>query len=267
MSSYCKQRIRVSGSLWHGKVLEGVAGIVDLCIRVDAPEAVICKDRPKITAVCIDGCFIKRYNLPGFLTRFRRRFKRPRPLLALDGAEALDRLGIATPQVLAALVESRFWQLRREYLVTAALGADDRLFPKICTPAAGRASWAKLLDSVMPPLCRMHDAGYLHGDLSLRNIYLPAGAVEAGFIDLDGMRHRRGGLTRHERAAEVARLVSSFMHYTLDLSAGEKLIDDAVARYNLLAAAAITPAAVTAAMGSMMRRVEESMAKKMRSKI
>ena len=103
MSSYCKQRIRVSGSLWHGKVLEGVAGIVDLCIRVDAPEAVICKDRPKITAVCIDGCFVKRYNLPGFLTRLRRRFKRPRPLLALDGATALEDLGIAADLTIAGL--------------------------------------------------------------------------------------------------------------------------------------------------------------------
>ena len=72
MDFYCKQRICVPGGVWHGKVLEGVSGIVDLCKKIDSPGAVVCKDRPKITAVCTDGCFIKRYNLPGFLTRLRR---------------------------------------------------------------------------------------------------------------------------------------------------------------------------------------------------
>ncbi|MBQ9803220.1 MAG: phosphotransferase [Lentisphaeria bacterium] len=257
MDFYCKQRICVPGGVWHGKVLEGVSGIVDLCKKIDSPGAVVCKDRPKITAVCTDGCFIKRYNLPGFLTRLRRRFKRPRPLLALDGAAALETLGIATPQVLAALIESGSWFFRREYLVTRELAADDQLFSRICTPGTAETSWNVLLDKVLPPLCRMHDAGWSHGDLSLRNIFLTAGAAEAGFIDLDGMRHRRGGLTIRHRAAEVARLVSSFMHYTRNVSAGATLVEDAVRRYNALTAEALTPETVTGAMGNMLRRVEK----------
>jgi hypothetical protein len=254
---YCKQRFSGSGSVWHGSVLDGFAGIVELCGRINAPEAVLCKDRPKITAACVGGCFVKRYNLPGFLTRLRRRFKRPRPQYALDGAIALGALHIATPKVVAALVETRGLSLRREYLVTGLLTPDDRQFSSICAETDRKTAWQLLLDKVIPPVRRMHDAGWMHGDLSLRNVYLPENAPEAGFIDLDGMRRRGKALPERYRTIEAARLVSSFLHYSCDTADAARLALELTARYNSCGTDKITPEAVFAAMKPMMRRVEK----------
>ena len=72
--------------------------------------------------------------------------------------------------------------------------------------------WRRLLDHLLPLVVRIHDSGWIHGDLSLRNLYYHRDTGVCGFIDLDGMvRRAPGALPLPFREKEAARIVSSFL--------------------------------------------------------
>jgi tRNA A-37 threonylcarbamoyl transferase component Bud32 len=224
-------RLYASGAHWRGKILAGVSGIPELCMSLDSSGVALCKDRPKIKAGCINGYFIKRYNLPGFITQLRRRFKTPRPLKVLAGAEQLGKLGIYTPEVIAALVENRKL-LRREFLVTAELPETTvTLHQKFRAAREPREIWELLMLRFVPDLCRLHDSGWVHGDLNLRNITFDSASGKCGLIDLDGMEKFSAPLSIRKRSREIARLVSGYSFMTRDTAPRDELISCAIDTY------------------------------------
>ena len=257
---YSTCSLKYSGGRLCGKIRSGFAGsAAALCEKLDAPGTVLCKDRSKVKAAAIDGFFVKRYNLPGFLTQFRRRFKRSRPDRALSGAVALAALGIGTPEVFAALTEKRFFR-RREILITAALDEKVKFLPAVCSELPAADAWQLLMDAVVPLVARIHQAQWCHGDLSLRNIYVAPDGT-AGFIDLDGMTHY-GRVPERVIALEVAKLVSSFMLYTGDVSRQDELTGAALARYREVSGYPLTQKSVENALRPLMVRVHNYLEQK-----
>ncbi|MDD3886673.1 MAG: lipopolysaccharide kinase InaA family protein [Victivallaceae bacterium] len=172
--------------------------------RLDAavlPQADVRHDGRKVRVVCVGGVFVKLYKCRNLYDAVRRRFKTPRSLNSLAGAVAMQKAGVATPPVLAALRgRGRYPDL----LITEAAPADavfcDRAVEKLSPEEAAA------------PLCnlaaRMHARGIVHGDLSLRNLYFYGG--EVGVIDLDGCRVA-ASVPPPLRRREAARLASSYM--------------------------------------------------------
>jgi tRNA A-37 threonylcarbamoyl transferase component Bud32 len=247
----------ISGSDWHGKILAGHSGIPELCMNLDSSGVALCKDRPKVKAGCCAGFFIKRYNMPGFFTQLRRRFKTPRPYRALAGALQLEKIGIATPEVIAALVETRNW-VRREYLVTTSLSANSQTFLNAVSDGANADDlWQKLCCGVIPELCRLHDSGWIHGDLSIRNIYCDRDSGRYGFIDLDGMECCGRILPTADRCREIARLVSSYLIVFRAIEHRDEFICRAIESYRNSGGTSLKPDDVAAAMKSMIIRGEK----------
>lgn len=230
--------LKESGRFWCGKIRTGVTGMTAVCRKLDAPGNVIFKDRPKITAGAVDGFFVKRYNLPGFFTRLRRRFKTPRPLVVLRGAEKLAALGIRTPEVYAALVEKK-WFFRREYLVTQLLDKNCRMLDDLPENECYKVVTGKFI----PMLKVMHDAGMSHGDLNLRNCFVWQDG-EAGLVDLDGSAVGRHQLDMKVRAVELARIISSFLLHFRKLDEAERFTAKVLKIYGGKVSAAATLKAV-----------------------
>lgn len=250
---YGKVDFRASGAHWRGFAAGDAAGFAALCGKLDGPGAVLCKDRPKITAGNVDGYFVKRCNLPGLLTQLRRRLRTPRPWRALTGARQLAALGIDTPVVFAALTETRIW-VRREFLVTAALGPETEFFNRALDRGASPETiWRKLMEDVLPLLVRLHDSGWTHGDANLRNVYMrPDG--RCGMVDLDGMRRCRGGVAARFRAGETARLVSSFMICARETGDAAERCREAAERYTAAGNFRLDAASVRRAIRPLLER-------------
>lgn len=236
MTGNCRPiAFRRGGAFWRGLAADPAAGpvLAELCGALDAPDTALCKDRPKIKAGCRENRFIKRYNLPGFWTQFRRRFRTPRPFRALAGAEHLAALGLETPRVVAALVETRNW-VRREFLITELLPPGVELLSEAVARkgADRRRLWELVLAELLPRVAALHDSGWVHGDLSLRNVYFHPDTGRCGFLDLDGAARRgRRGAPTGLREKETARVVSSFVLYARDPGSAATLLREAAERY------------------------------------
>ena len=199
-----KTYFRDSDRLWYGCR----SGIPALCLHLDAPETLLFKNRKKIKAGAVNGFFIKRYNLSGFFNQLRSYWKTPRPFRVERGAELLALADIKTPEVFAALISWKGF-IRQEYLVTALLDEKNQFLNKMLFSGGKDEVWQILTDKFIPALARLHDAGAIHGDLSMRNLYLSEDG-HAGMIDLDGMKFFSGKVPAAAREAELGRLISSF---------------------------------------------------------
>lgn len=205
---------------WRGSFRKGMTGIPEICRKLDYPETVFIKDRPKITIGLVDGFFVKRYNMPGVFTQIRNRFKRSRVKIFCSGAELLHKIGIPTPQVMAMVFGYKGWK-REDYLVTEILSPECRVLSNLSQDEA----WKAVLFNVLPMLIKCHNSGLYHGDLSLRNIYID-GSGNAGLIDLDGVKLFAGKVPDHFREKELARLLTGFTIKFLQNKGIEKYIDE-----------------------------------------
>lgn len=167
----------------------------------------LCKMRSLGRAVRGNGVFFKEYIYRSPGRRFRRRFEVPRPFAALDAALRLERTGIPTPKVLAAVHGVAPDGTIYDLLVTAEL-ADSAVFGDVFFAAPERDGGPEeIAETLVPVAYRMHEGGVFHGDLSLRNWYLTSDGAW-GLIDLDGA-HSVRRVTRFRRTLELARLASS----------------------------------------------------------
>jgi tRNA A-37 threonylcarbamoyl transferase component Bud32 len=167
------------------------------------------KLRSRGRAVVGNGVFLKEYIYCSRWEKFRRRFMPPRPFIALAAARKLETLAVPTPRVLIAARGIAPDGAVCDLLATERLATDVTFGDRI---PAGEEGLAEMLT---PVLLHLHDNGFLHGDLSLRNWYVtPDGRW--GLIDLDGaVRTRR--VSKFRRTAELARLASScFLVYRRD---------------------------------------------------
>ncbi len=162
------------------------------------------------------GGLVARVNRDRFFDRF------PRPFAEVALSEHLRGRGIATPEIVFAVVRrgasgayrgavaSRWIEGGRDLADTlTALGADGERSDsaRVCAiwNAVGRAVGA------------LHAAGVLHADLNARNLFLVGGRAGAGeprvfVLDLDRSR-RRARLTASERAGNWARLERSLRKF------------------------------------------------------
>lgn len=218
------------GSWWYGRCRAGTgAAMVLLCRQLDAPDTHIFSERRKIKTGSTGNCFVKRYNLPGIFTQLRRLLKTPRPLTVMRGAAFLHDNGIPTPRVLAALAEFNGLR-RREYLITELLTPADTLLNILAKELSAEEFSKLLMEKFIPMLAKMHHAGAIHGDLSLRNLYR-TGCGEAGLIDLDGIEIGRKPVKKPARAKEVARLISSYIIVCAPEANSRQLAETAVKAY------------------------------------
>jgi tRNA A-37 threonylcarbamoyl transferase component Bud32 len=157
--------------------------------------------------------FLKRYNNKGLVYALKYLFRKPRPLNALRAAQAIRKLGIPCPEVVAALSRRRRRILQSCYLLTENL---ENIIPPeeyILESAANPDIYTKFQSRMCAYLKKMHDAGIRHGDLKLSNIYCrkdPDG-LEFGLFDFDGTDFLRKPLSQRMRVKEYARIISSWI--------------------------------------------------------
>lgn len=172
----------------------------------DDAGMMLCKSRSRGRAVCGNGVFLKEYVYRSLWDRFRRRFRTPRPFVSLAAARRLAALGVPTPRVLAAACGMSPDGELRDLLVTSELPSAVRFGDKLAAELGEER--AALARELVPVVFLMHENGFLHGDLSLRNWYrLPDG--KWGLIDLDGAAVCRRKASTARRMDELARLASS----------------------------------------------------------
>ena len=180
-----------------------------------SPDARVCKDRPKVRAVCVNKRFCKEYRIRGWWKLLRYRFREPRPYRALAAALRMREAGIPTAEVLLALRGSAHDGLRRDWLVTEEL--PESLFADRILRKGGVDEAARFIAEAAPAVVAMHHAGIEHGDLNLRNLYRAAEGLW-GVIDLDGANFFGHPLSVKRRARETARIATSiWMSFSPDL--------------------------------------------------
>lgn len=158
---------------------------------------------------------LRRFSHGGLVRWFTRdRFlDAERPFRELILSDSLRRVGIATPQVVAARARMRRvggWQLE---VMTRRLDrtVDLGMVLAMCQRGGvGREVRARLLFAVGDFVRRLHAHGCLHADLSPNNLLVSEEALDGArpeiwVIDLDGS-HLTTRLTERERRANLRRL-------------------------------------------------------------
>ena len=152
--------------------------------------------------------FCKIYKYRSFLHSLKRAFRTPRAFRCFAGGRYLAELDFQTPEPVAAAVYYKGFVPLQQILITRCLPPDTVYLDKAVKDADARTA-GELLCSVTGFAAKLHQAGFAHGDKSLRNIYLLPDGQSFGLIDLDGIIHYPAGVPRCVAAREVARLISS----------------------------------------------------------
>jgi len=142
-----------------------------------------------------------------------------RPFRELILASELTRAGFETPEVVAARArrsKAGGWRLD---LVTRRVEGSLNVAQALTAlgePPAGSAPRRRLLAATGSLVRRLHEAGFLHADLTTSNLLL-RGALPVGdragashallILDLDKSRFRPAGLEHAERVGNLARLL------------------------------------------------------------
>ena len=168
----------------------------------DDPGMRLCKLRSRGRATVGNGVFLKEYVYSSRFERWRRKIMTPRPFIALAAAHRLEALGVPTPRVLAAARGVSPDGTLRDLLITEALPEDVRFGN---SPGMDPEAISEVL---IPVMRQLHEGGFYHGDLSLRNWYRSADG-KWGLIDLDGTELFRWRVTKLWRTRELARLASN----------------------------------------------------------
>ena len=211
-----------SGCFQYGFIRSGITGIPAVCSALDLPGTRVLKEGNKVKAGIVETFFVKRYKNSGIFNQLRSYFKSPRPFKVLSGAEKIFASGIETPEIYAALISWKFFR-REDYLVTSLLKGKNIFLDQML--AAGRKDevWQLILTGFLPALAKLHDSGAIHGDLSMRNLYLsPSGGP--GLIDLDGVKIFSLPVKDKYREEEIARLTSSFFMLVSYLEGNDRKI-------------------------------------------
>jgi len=160
---------------------------------------------------------VRRFSHGGLLRWLTgARFMDPqRPFRELVLADALAREGFATPQVVAARARrSKAGGWRLDVVTRRIEGACNvaQALAKLVAPGVGGRARRRLLEACGRLVRRMHDAGFLHADLTTSNLLLRDGErvgerPELLILDLDRSVLAPEPVTRAERVANLARLL------------------------------------------------------------
>lgn len=159
---------------------------------------------------CGEGKFFcKIYKFRNIFHSLKRTFRTPRAFRCFAGARLLAEKGFATPEPLAAAVRSTCGVIPlQQILLTRALPGETVYLDKALRDLPP-AEAEMLLKKAAGFAAKLHGAGFIHGDMSLRNFYCLPDPENFGVIDLDGMLYCPRGVPRQLAARELARLISS----------------------------------------------------------
>lgn len=161
------------------------------------------------------GCaLVRSYRHGGVLRGLTRGWfvsRPPRPFVELTITASARARGVATPEVLAAVVAHGFGPWYRGWLVTREIAGARNLWDALRENLSGYETKGLLLRRVGRALRLMHGRGVEHGDLNLRNILVLDGSVrpDVYIIDLDKARLWRGAVSAVRAHANLRRLLRS----------------------------------------------------------
>jgi serine/threonine protein kinase len=140
--------------------------------------------------------YLKTYYRSHPLGAFKDLFRDSKALRASRQAKALSELGFHVPLAVAAGEERSFRLLKRSFLLTSAIrGSPLPLFLSghcsLPLDPAGLRKKRKHLRDLALEISRLHECGFVHGDLVPSNILVRAEQEELTFFYMDHDRTRR----------------------------------------------------------------------------
>lgn len=140
--------------------------------------------------------YLKIYHRYDLLSAFKDFFRDSKALRALKQGESLRGEGFATPMPVAAGEERNFRFLGRAFLLTVAVeGSPLPLFLQECslTPLGvnGLREKREALQQLALEIRRLHQSGFVHGDLIPSNILVCSDESRVTFSYMDNDRTRR----------------------------------------------------------------------------
>jgi len=147
---------------------------------------------------------------------------RGRALTELRISDEAAARGILTPEIVAVVQRRAFGPMFRSDIISLeipeAITVGEYLawYPATTTREVLREK-RQVIEAAAVAVRRMHDAGFIHGDLNVNNLMLRrrTGEVEVSVIDLDGSR-LLGRATPSQRRRELMRLARSLMKMRLN---------------------------------------------------
>lgn len=138
--------------------------------------------------------------------RQRDLFRTASPLRAFRNALALEQAGLPTPRALAGGV----WRVLRVpqagYLLTEEVPNAVSLARLASQPDPVSP---RIIKSVAAAIANLHQAGFVHGDLTINNVLLD-GAGKPWFIDLERVRKLRGPVGWRQAVEDFHRFARHF---------------------------------------------------------
>ena len=124
--------------------------------------------------------FLKIYSPPGGVGSIKDLLRDSKAMRALKMSAALRRSGFHAPPPIAAGEERVAGRLGKAFLVTAEIAAaplpqvvrDRFIAPSHASGLRAKRAWIRLLAE---EIRRLHDAGFVHGDLVASNVFIAVG--------------------------------------------------------------------------------------------
>ena len=157
---------------------------------------------PQTKRLCfpVDGTgkefYLKIYHRPDFLGSIKDLFRVSKAFLALRQAKDLLREGFHTPLVVAAGEQRTLRFVKKAFLLTLSVEGillPDFLEENYSRPRDGSflQKKRKYLRQLASEVCRLHQSGFVHGDLVPYNIMVQAQGDGLVFFFMDNDRTRR----------------------------------------------------------------------------
>ena len=144
---------------------------------------------------------LRRSNYAKSGAQWRDFFRTAGPFRAFRSALALERAGIATPRVLAAGIARSFHVPKAGYLLV------EEIVPAVTLAQLARRPGpipAPVIRRVAEMIARMHQEGFIHGDLTINNVLLDEQS-RPWFIDLERGRRCPGPVSWRQAVEDFHR--------------------------------------------------------------
>ncbi len=197
-------------------------------LRHNSRERETRKGRGMVTAIPIAGSpgeqmLIRKYLRGGLIRHVNRdlHLDGQRPFKELAVTVAAAEAGIPTIDILAAVSIKSFGPFFRGYLISKELPACRDLPTYIETTQPADDERATLMTEVADLIRRMHEKGFFHGDLNLKNILIDVKKPGLLYIidwDKSVRTSSLGNAERHKNIVRFCRSVIKFIRTGLPLT-------------------------------------------------
>lgn len=159
----------------------------------------------------LDGVWLlRRSNYAKRSAQRRDFFRIAASVRAFRNALALEAAGMPTPRPLAAGVEREFGVPQTGYLLTEEVPGALTLASLAQSEAGAPRT---VLHAVAEAIARLHERGFIHGDLTINNILLDA-TGRPWFVDLERTRRVRGPVNWRQAVEDFHRLARHFSQFS-----------------------------------------------------